>query len=110
MVKTLTIISPAHNSNVSYFDHSRHHFSALHVSSIEIVFNLDILGSVDDNLTRPPKVIEGFKPHKNLTKYCRLCYIQMKHSELLFQMFSLLKMKYLQSKLSLNLLYITSAW
>ena len=102
MVKTLTIISPAHNSNVSYFDHSRHPFSALHVSSIEIVFNLDILGSVDDNLTRPPKVIEGFKPHKNLTKYCRLCYVQIKYSELLFQMFSLLKMSKFYAKAKLK--------
>ena len=75
------------------------------MSSIEIVFNLDILGSVDDNLTRPPKVIEGFKPHKNLTKYCRLCYIQIKYSELLFQMFSLLKMSKFYAKAKLKNLF-----
>ena len=28
-----------------------------------------------DLWTRPPKVIEGFRSYKNLTKYCILCYI-----------------------------------
>ena len=63
------------------------------MSSIEIVPNLDIFGSVKDNLTRPPKVTGGSKSYKNLTKYRRLCYIQIKYPKLLFQIFSLLEIK-----------------